>query len=217
MESNKTPKLPPIPFCNLMAMDIGNEKKDDDTMAIDRRVLLGMLGSGAVSTALAQAPAMSRPTAYTFSFDGLDGNKLSLLSYAGKPILVVNTASQCGYTPQFAGLQKLWSRYHDRGLLILGVPSNDFGGQEPGGAVEIDKTAHGEYGVGFPLAAKTTVKGPSAHPFYKWAALERPGEGPQWNFHKYLIGRNGHIAAVFATQIEPTDVRVIAAIEKELL
>jgi glutathione peroxidase len=186
-------------------------------MAIDRRVLLGLLGSGIASNAFAQAPAMSRPTAYTFSFDGLDGAKLALAGSAGKPILVVNTASQCGYTPQLAGLQKLWARYRDRGLLIIGVPSNDFGGQEPGGPAEINKTAHDEYGVSFPLAAKTAVKGPSAHPFYKWAALERPGESPQWNFHKYLIGRNGHVAAVFSTQIEPTDLRVIAAIEKELL
>src|SRR6188508_1435204 len=185
-------------------------------MAIDRRVLLGLLGSGVASTAFAQAPAMSRPTAYTFSFDGLDGAKLSLSGYAGKPILVVNTASRCGYTPQLAGLQKLWVRYHDRGLLIIGVPSNDFGGQEPGGPAEINKTAHGEYGVSFPLAAKADVKGPSAHPFYKWAAHERPGDPPRWNFHKYLIGCDGLLAAVFPTQTEPTDPRVIAAIEKEL-
>ena len=102
---------------------------------------------------------MSRPTAYAFSFAGLDGGSLSLAEHAGKPILIVNTASQCGYTPQFAGLQQLWARYRDRGLLIIGVPSNDFGGQEPGGPAEINKTAHGEYGVSFPLAAKADVKG----------------------------------------------------------
>ena len=113
---------------------------------------------------------MSRPTAYAFSFAGLDGGNLALAEHAGKPILIVNTASQCGYTPQFAGLQQLWTRYRDRGLMIIGVPSNDFGGQEPGGPAEINKTAHGEYGVSFPLAAKADVKGPSAHPFYKWAA-----------------------------------------------
>ena len=186
-------------------------------MPIDRRTLLALFGSTLASPAFAQAPAMSKPTAYAFSFTSLDGAKLSLAEHAGKPILIVNTASQCGYTPQLAGLQQLWTRYHDRGLLIIGVPSNDFGGQEPGGPAEINKTAHGEYGVTFPLAAKADVKGPAAHPFYKWAALERPGEGPRWNFHKYLIGRDGRIAAVFATQIEPTDTRVIAAIEKELL
>ena len=134
----------------------------------------------------------------------------------GKPILVVNTASLCGYTPQYAGLQQLWTRFHERGLMIIGVPSNDFGGQEPGGADDILHTAHGQYGIGFPLAAKAQVKGPNPHPFYKWAASERPLETPRWNFHKYLVGRDGHIAAVFATDIEPMDARVIDAIVKQL-
>src|SRR6185312_12972352 len=188
---------------------------------IDRRQALVRIGSTFAASAFApsafaQAPAMSRPTAYAYTFAGLDGAKLSLADHAGKPILVVNTASQCGYTPQLAGLQQLWTRYRDRGLLIIGVPSNDFGGQEPGSPAEINKTAHGEYGVSFPLAAKADVKGPSAHPFYKWAAHERPGETPRWNFHKYLIGCDGLLAAVFPTQTEPTDPRVIAAIEQQL-
>jgi glutathione peroxidase len=192
---------------------------------MDRRQFAALLGVGfgtaLASTALtspvhAQAPAMSRPTAFAFSFTGLDGGSLRLAEHAGKPILIVNTASLCGYTPQFTGLQQLWARYRERGLLIIGVPSNDFGGQEPGGAAEINKTAHDEYGVSFPLAAKVDVKGPAAHPFYKWAALERPGESPRWNFHKYLIGRDGHVAASFSTQTEPTAPDVIAAIEKEL-
>jgi glutathione peroxidase len=188
---------------------------------IDRRGFLTLFGPALTIPVLsgqasAQAPAMSRPTAYAFSFNGLDGGSLRLADHAGKPILIVNTASLCGYTPQYTGLQQLWTRYRDRGLLIIGVPSNDFGGQEPGGAAEINKTAHNEYGVSFPLAAKVDVKGSAAHPFYKWAALEKPGEAPRWNFHKYLIGKDGRIAAVFATQVEPTDPRVIAAIEKEL-
>src|SRR2546421_685330 len=102
------------------------------------------------------------------------------------------------------------------GLMIVGVPSNDFGGQEPGGAAEIEQTAHQQYGVAFPLAAKAEVRGPSQHAFYRWAAAEKPLELPRWNFHKYLIGRDGHIAASFATQVEPTDARLIMAIEKEL-
>ena len=183
---------------------------------IGRRHLIALIGSACVSPSLAQVPAMSRPTAYAFSFDGLDGGSFRLAEHSGKPILIVNTASLCGYTPQYAGLEELWKRYRDRGLLVIGVPSNDFGGQEPGGATEIDKTAHGEYGVSFPLAAKADVKGPSAHPFYKWAALERPGDGPRWNFHKYLVGHDGHIAAAFSSQVEPTDPRVIGAIEREL-
>ena len=184
---------------------------------IDRRHLLALLSSSFASSAFAQAPAMSKPTAYAYSFAGLDGQSIRLADFAGKPILVVNTASQCGYTPQFTGLQQLWARYHERGLMIIGVPSNDFGGQEPGGPAEINQTAHDQYGVKFPLAAKAEVKGTGAHPFYRWAALEKPGETPRWNFHKYLVGRDGHIAAVFSTQIEPTDPRVIASIEKELL
>jgi glutathione peroxidase len=185
-------------------------------MMIDRRDALIVFGSFLASPAFAQAPAMSRSTAYAFSFAGLDGEMLSLAGRAGKPVLIVNTASQCGYTPQLAGLQQLYARYRERGLLIIGVPSNDFGGQEPGGPAEINKTAHGEYGVTFPLAAKAAVKGPAAHPFYKWALHERPAEGPRWNFHKYLVGRDGLLAAVFSTQVEPNDPRVIAAIEKEL-
>ena len=97
---------------------------------------------------------MSRVTAYAFTFAGLEGGDIRLADHAGKPILIVNTASLCGYTPQYAGLQQLWSRFRERGLVIIGVPSNDFGGQEPGGASEIMQTAHAEYGVSFPLAAK---------------------------------------------------------------
>lgn len=196
---------------------------DDDMMErmmIDRRRVLALLGwtfaTPALAQTAAQTPAMSRPTAFAFSFQGLDGGSTRLADHAGKPILVVNTASLCGYTPQLTGLQQLWARYRERGLFIVGVPSNDFGGQEPGGAAEINKTAHDEYGVGFPLAAKAEIKGAAAHPFYKWAALERPGEAPRWNFHKYLVGRDGHVAAVFSTQVEPTDPRVIAAIEQQL-
>jgi glutathione peroxidase len=163
----------------------------------------------------ARAEELSRLTAYAFSFAGLHGGTIRLADHAGKPILVVNTASLCGYTPQYAGLQQLWTRYRERGLFIVAAPSNDFGGQEPGAAPEIHDTAH-RYGVDFPLAAKVTVKGPAAHPFYKWAAAERPLELPRWNFHKYLVGRDGRLAAVFPTAIEPMDARVVAAIEREI-
>jgi len=183
---------------------------------LDRRIFLSVMAGLMAAPARAQAPAMSRITAFAFHFAGLKGGDVQLAEYAGKPILIVNTASQCGYTPQYAGLQELWKRYRDRGLLIVGVPSNDFGGQEPGGVAEITETANKEYGVTFPLAAKAEVVGPNAHPFYKWAAGERPLETPKWNFHKYLVGRDGHVAAVFATEIEPMDARVIDAVVKEL-
>jgi glutathione peroxidase len=185
-------------------------------MLADRRQLLALAAGMLVMPAAAFAQAMSRITAYAFTFAGLEGGDIRLADHAGKPILVVNTASLCGYTPQYSGLQQLWMRYHARGLMIVAVPSNDFGGQEPGTPAEIKKTAHGDYGVGFPLAAKAQVKGSSPHPFYKWAASERPLETPRWNFHKYLIGRDGHVAAVFPTDIEPMDARVIDAIAKEL-
>jgi len=185
-------------------------------MAVDRRTTLFLLAGGVATPALAQTSSMSKLTAYAFSFAGPSGGDIRLADYAGKPILIVNTASLCGYTPQYAGLQELWTRFHDRGLMIVGVPSNDFGGQEPGGAAEISETANHQYGVTFPIAAKAEVKGARAHPFYRWAAAERPREVPHWNFHKYLIGRDGHIAAVFATEVEPTDTHVITAIAREL-
>ena len=189
-------------------------------MGLDRRCVLALIAGCLVAPAMAQGPKsevpMSSLTAYAFSFARLDGGGIRLADFAGKPILVANTASLCGYTPQYAGLQELWTRFHDRGLIILGVPSNDFGGQEPGTASDIIETANHHYGVTFPLAAKAAVKGPAAHPFYKWAAAERPLETPHWNFHKYLVGREGHIAAVFATQTEPTDPKVIAAVSREI-
>ena len=173
--------------------------------------------AGIASTRIAAAEAgMSRITAYAFSFPGLAGGDIRLAEFAGHPLLIVNTASLCGFTPQYAGLQELWTEFHGRGLTIVGVPSNDFGGQEPGGATEIAEAAQHQYGVTFPIAAKAVVKGPDAHPFYKWAAEARPKDVPRWNFHKYLIGRDGMIAASFPSEIEPTDARVIAAIEKEL-
>jgi len=183
---------------------------------IDRRHWLLGAAFTALAPRLAQATAMNRVTAYAFTFKGLDGNDILLASYAGHPILVVNTASLCGYTPQYTGLQALWTRYGAKGLMLLGVPSNDFGGQEPGGKAEILQTAQGDYHVTFPLTEKVAVKGPDAHPFYKWAALERPLEAPRWNFHKYLIGRNGRLKGAFTSAVEPNDPRLVAAIEKEL-
>jgi glutathione peroxidase len=190
-------------------------------MIADRRNVLSVLLAGLASPAMAQTlsmkgAAMSPVTAYAFSFAGLQGDSIRLSDYAGKPIMVVNTASLCGYTPQYSGLEQLYTRYHAHGLMLIGVPSNDFGGQEPGGATEISATANKEYGVTFPLTAKADVVGPNAHPFYKWAAAERPHDPPKWNFHKYLVGRDGHIAAVFASAVEPLDARVINAIGREL-
>ncbi|MEA2882394.1 MAG: glutathione peroxidase [Bradyrhizobium sp.] len=187
---------------------------------IERRTILtGMLAAiaGPSFTAPSRAQtSMSRITAYGFSFPALDGATIRLAEFAGKPFMVVNTASLCGYTPQYAGLQQLWTEFHGRGLSIVGVPSNDFGGQEPGGSREIAETAQHQYGVTFPMAAKTVVKGANAHPFYKWAAEARPKDLPRWNFHKYLIGRDGYIADVFPESVEPADTRIKTAIARLL-
>jgi glutathione peroxidase len=187
---------------------------------IDRRTMLtaalaAIAGPVPTRTVMAQA-AMSRITAYAFSFPALAGGDIRLGEYAGRPLMVVNTASLCGFTPQYAGLQELWSEFQGRGLMIIGVPSNDFGAQEPGGASEIAETAQHQYGVTFPIAAKAVVKGPNAHPFYKWAADARPKDVPRWNFHKYLIGRDGYIAVVFPETVEPADTRVKTAIARAL-
>ncbi len=186
---------------------------------IDRRQTLAALlaGAGILASRAARAEtAMSRVTAYGFSFPALKGGDIRLADYAGKPLLVVNTASLCGFTPQYAGLQELWTQFRDRGFAVIGVPSNDFGAQEPGGATDIANTAEQTYHVTFPIAAKVSVKGPNAHPFYKWAATERPADLPGWNFHKYLVGRDGHIADAFASRVDPTDTRVMTAVARAL-
>lgn len=182
-----------------------------------RTMLAAALASTVAPATRAFADAgMSRIPAYAFSFPALSGDDIRLAAFTGKPLLIVNTASLCGYTPQYAGLQEIWSEFRERGLTVIGVPSNDFGGQEPGGTSEITETAHHQYGVTFPIAAKAVVVGAKAHPFYKWAAEARPREVPRWNFHKYLIGRDGHIAEVFASAVEPADTRIKTAIAKAL-
>lgn len=166
--------------------------------------------------AAASSPArVSRMSAYAISFEGLNGGRINLSDFAGKPVLIVNTASFCGFTNQYGALAKLHQKYNARGFSVIGVPSNDFGGQEPGGPKEITATAH-EYGATFPMTAKAVVKGPNAHRFYKWAAAERPGQTPEWNFHKYLIGANGHVVAVFGSRVKPDAPEVTTAIEREL-
>ena len=189
-------------------------------MTVTRRQTLAMALAGIAMTSSPRYARsetnVSRRTAYSFAFDGLDGSRISLADFSGRPMLIVNTASLCGFTPQYAGLQRLWTMFGDRGLTVIGVPSNDFGGQEPGGAKDIDQTAHHQYGVTFPIAAKATVKGADAHAFYKWAAAERPRDTPRWNFHKYLIGRDGMIAEAFPETVEPDDTRVITAIARQL-
>ena len=156
-------------------------------------------------------------TAHDFSFTALDGTPLPLSGLKGKTVLVVNTASKCGLTPQYEGLEALYRDYRDQGLVVLGVPSNQFAGQEPGTEAEIQEFCTLNYGVDFPMTSKTEVKGPGAHPFYKWAEGEL-GEPaiPVWNFHKILVGKDGRALQAFGPRTDPLDSEVTGAIEKAL-
>lgn len=156
-------------------------------------------------------------TLHDFTLTGIDGKPMPLAQFAGRVVLLVNTASECGYTGQYDGLEKLWTTYKDKGLVVVGVPSNDFGGQEPGKAAEIATFCKMNYGVTFPLADKTVVKGKSADPLYVWAGDKAGLLGsPKWNFHKYLFGRDGRFITWFATPTEPMSAKLTAAVEKAL-
>lgn len=153
-------------------------------------------------------------SAFDFTFESIDGKPMNLADWRGKALLVVNTASFCGFTKQYAGLQELWSRYEDKGLIVIGVPSNDFGGQEPKAEGEIKEFCQGAFGVTFPLTEKQVVTGASAHPFYKLAAAA--AGAPAWNFHKYLIGRDGRVLQAFSSQVTPQSQDLTGWIEKAL-
>lgn len=156
--------------------------------------------------------------AHRFEFTSIDGSeKLPLDVWRGRPVLVVNTASFCGYTPQYRDHEALWQRYRERGLVVLGVPSNDFGQQEPGSATEIKQFCETNYAVDFPMAQKCRVIGGAAHPFYRWVA-ESLGEAgtPRWNFHKYLIAPDGELAGTWPSSVAPGDRRITGEIDKML-
>jgi glutathione peroxidase len=156
-------------------------------------------------------------TAYDFEFKAIDGKPLPLSQFKGHPILVVNVASKCGLTPQYDGLEKLYADYRGRGLVVLGVPSNQFMGQEPGTEAEIQEFCRLTYGVDFPMTAKTDVKGDTAHPFYVWSKqqLGEPAE-PIWNFHKLLVDKAGKPVRAFDPRTEPLSPDLIKAVEETL-
>lgn len=173
---------------------------------------LGMISTKPIPTAVAEMDS-----AFDFDFQTLQGGDLPLDAYRGKALLIVNVASKCGFTPQYKGLQALWRKYRDRGFILLGVPSNDFGAQEPGTAAEIRQFCEQNYAVDFPLAAKVPVTGSKAHPFYKWLEAKLGDEGrPRWNFHKYLIAPDGHVVAGFSSRVAPDDAKLLKAIEDVL-
>ena len=160
---------------------------------------------------------MQMATAHDFDFTSIDGQPLPLKAFDGKAVLVVNTASRCGLTPQYEGLERLWSDYRDKGLVVLGTPSNDFGAQEPGTESEIQSFCATNFGVDFPMTAKVQVTGAGAHPFYQWARAELGEQAePRWNFHKILVGKDGRPVRGFGSRTEPSDPELRRAIEAAL-
>ena len=154
---------------------------------------------------------------YQFEAERLDGHIQSMADYEGKVLLIVNTASKCGFTPQFSGLEKLYQKYRDQGLVVLGFPCNQFGGQDPGSNEEIDNFCKRNYGVSFPMFSKIDVKGPEAHAIFRYLTNNSKGilgNGIKWNFTKFLIGKDGKVLNRFAPTTKPEDLQ--AEIEKAL-
>ncbi len=175
--------------------------------------VLAAIGIVATSPAHTEDKTMPAKTAYDFAFTDIDGTDLKLSDLKGKVVMVVNTASECGFTKQYADLQTLYETYQPRGLVIIGVPSNDFGGQEPGTAAEIKKFCETNYKISFPLTEKTVVSGKQAHPFYQWAALQPSSGVPAWNFHKYIIDREGHLVGSFGSMTNPKSEKITTLLE----
>ncbi len=183
-----------------------------------RALLAGLIAS--LATLLPVARAEEPPTAasaWDFAFESIDGKPMPLAAYKGNVLLVVNVASFCGFTPQYKGLQALHEKYGAQGLTVIGVPSNDFGNQEPKAEGEIREFCQGTYGVTFPLTQKAVVSGDKPHPFYAWAR-EQLGwiNAPKWNFHKYLVGRDGRPVTSFFSTTAPDAGRLVSALEAEL-
>ena len=155
--------------------------------------------------------------AYDFNFKDLDGSTINLSEYKNKVIVVVNVASQCGFTSQYEGMQEIWEKYQQRGIVMMGVPSNDFGKQEPGDNKEIKNFCEAKFGISFPMTEKVVVKGENAHPFYLWAKKNHGNSAvPKWNFHKIIIGKNGKVEDTFASITKPSSKKFISALEKAL-
>lgn len=174
--------------------------------------IAGLLSLGVVPPALAgECPALLN---HSFA-NLLDGKPMPLCQYQGKVILVVNTASYCGFTSQYDGLEKLYARLKDKGLVVLGFPSNDFGDQEPGNSKEIADFCRLTYGVEFPMVGKTVVKGAAANPFYQQLAKLTSSQ-PAWNFHKYLIDRTGKQVFAFPSSTKPDDSELLKKIDELL-
>ena len=155
--------------------------------------------------------------AYDFNFNDLDGSPLNLSEYKNKVIVVINVASQCGFTNQYEDMQKIWDKYQNKDFVLLGVPSNDFGKQEPGDNKDIKNFCESKFGITFPMTEKVSVKGDDAHPFYKWAKQNHGKSAvPKWNFHKIIVGKSGKIVDTFASITNPSSKKFIKALENAL-
>jgi len=179
-------------------------------------LLATLLAAGFFAWVSPNAHAAST-SAHEITFTSIDGDPLPLSRFSGQAVLVVNTASLCGFTYQYAALQDVYERYRNRGLVVLGVPSNDFGQQEPGEAAEIKHFCEVNFDVDFPLTEKETTRGDDAHPFFRHVA-DTLGENklPRWNFHKYLLTPDGKLVEAWPSRIEPNDAEIIDAIEQAL-
>ena len=162
----------------------------------------------------AEATTDTTQTAFSFSFETIEGEPLQLSQFEGRVLLVVNTASRCGFTPQYDGLQALWEEYRHKGLVVIGVPTGDFGGQELSTNRAIKEFCSVNFAIDFPMTEKTAIKGGDAHPFYQWAG-QKAGmlARPKWNFHKYLIDRNGQLVDSFSSMTSPTSDKIRTAVE----
>ena len=155
--------------------------------------------------------------AYDFKFNDLDGSALNLSEYKGKVVVVVNVASQCGFTNQYEDMQNVWEQYQAKGIVMLGVPSNDFGKQEPGSNEDIKNFCEAKFGISFPMTEKVSVKGADAHPFYIWAEKNHGKSAvPKWNFHKIIINKEGKIEKTFSSMTNPSSKKFIEVIENLL-
>jgi glutathione peroxidase len=174
----------------------------------------------AILAATIRPGAIGAQSIHEFAADDIRGERVALDRYDGNVLLIVNTASKCGFTYQFEGLQRLYERYRDRGFLVLGFPSDNFAGQEVDSDAEILGFCEGEYGVTFPMFSKIDVVGPDAHPLYRYLTSADAGlsvSGPiTWNFNKFLVGRDGRVLARFGSRVEPEDPRLIQSLERAL-
>jgi glutathione peroxidase len=190
----------------------GNRQRLADSFAA---IALCLIPALAPASERSPMPATAPDNAYSFEFKSIDGTPLPFSAWTGHPVLVVNTASFCGYTPQYRDLEALWTQYRGKGVIVLGVPSNDFGAQEPGSAAEIKQFCETNYDVDFPLTEKYRVIGADAHPFYRWvAATLGEGAAPRWNFHKYLVGPDGELAGAWPSSVRPGDAAITGEIDK---